>query len=64
MFVPIGAHTPAGMALSNNADPSRVRFMLSDRPQTLTTFPDSGWFLFNLLQALAAKDSASRTPHS
>jgi hypothetical protein len=63
IFIPIGAHTPAGMALSGNADRSRVGVLLSDCPQTPITFPDSGWFLFNILQALAAKDSASKVRH-
>lgn len=60
IFVPIGAHTPAGIALSSRTDRSRVRLVLSDRPQTLIAFPDCGWFLFNILQALAAKDSTSK----
>ena len=61
IFVPICAHTPAGMALSSSADPARVGVLRSDRPPNLITFPDSGWFLFNILQALAAKDSGART---
>jgi hypothetical protein len=38
--------------------------LLSDRPQKLIRFPDSGWFLFNILQALAAEDSASKGRHA
>ncbi|MGB6776357.1 MAG: hypothetical protein WBE45_18455 [Terriglobales bacterium] len=60
IFVPIGAHTPAGIALSSNVDQSRVQVLLSDRPRSQITFPDSGWFLFNILQALASKDSGTR----
>jgi hypothetical protein len=60
VFVPTGAHTPAGLAVASGVDPSRVRILLSDRPSAPIAFPDSGWFLFNILQALAAKDSAIR----
>jgi len=59
IFVPTNVNTPVGVALASSADPSRVRFR-SDGPRRIIPFPDSGWFLFNILQALAAKNSGAR----
>jgi hypothetical protein len=60
VFVPFGAHTPAGIAVSRGADRSSVQVLLPDLPKNPIVFPDCGWFLFNILQALAAKDAASK----
>jgi hypothetical protein len=62
VFVPTGAHTPAGMAIASGVDRSRVRIQIPDRSVAPIVFPDCGWFLFNILQALAAKDSVSNAP--
>jgi hypothetical protein len=62
VFVPTGAHTPAGIAIASGVDRSRVRIQISDRSVAPIVFPDCGWFLFNILQALAAKDSGLNAP--
>jgi hypothetical protein len=62
IFVPLGAATPVGMAVANSADTSRFTIP-PGTPQTFLKFPDCGWFLFNILQALAAKDSAAMGHH-
>ncbi len=59
IFVPLGAQTPVGLAVASGTDTSRFGVVQADLPQTRIAFPDSGWFLFNILQALAAKDSAT-----
>jgi hypothetical protein len=59
IFVPIGVLTPDGMVVTSSADRSRI--FVPPGTQTLVGFPDCGWFLFNLLQALAARDSADQT---
>jgi hypothetical protein len=64
IFFPIGVHTPVGLALARGIDSSRVQILLADRPEAPMVFPDCGWFLFNVLQALAARDSAARSHHA
>jgi hypothetical protein len=64
VFVPTHAYTPAGLAIAKSVDEVRSARLAAEAPAAgyssrIIPFPDSGWFLFNILQALASRDSAS-----
>jgi hypothetical protein len=68
VFAPTHAYTPVGLAIAKSVDGVRSARLAAEAraagySSKIIPFPDSGWFLFNILQALSANDSASKGRH-